>query len=413
MSSLATAIRPRLWMGSVVGGSVWIVWLVSLALGGWYRDADGQLVGADHLAVYSAAHLIRAGQPAALYDHEFLAPYQDLLVGWDYPGLEAFRNPPFYALLYVPTAGLSYYISYVLWTVIGFALLVGAILLLRPTQPLRVLSWALVFYPVFATVSFGQNTFLSLIVFAGVYRLLEADRYLIAGLVAGLLWFKPQLLIGFMIWWAVSPARYWRCWLGIGLTGLALAGLSWLVLPEASAAFVHSLRENVGYGGEGLWNKHSPRAFFQLLLPGAPLLAWVLTASVWMLSIAAVAWLARRSGSSVATMFPVAVFLSLWVTPHALIYEWALLVVAGVILWERWPGSRDVWLGLFAFAWLALTISTPLTSIQLRYSPFAVQLSIPVMGVVGGLTLRELGRCGVTNEQAGRPDALAGTRYRT
>lgn len=400
MTSVAAALRRRLWMGYVVGGVVWITWVMSLAVGGWYRDADGQLIGADHLAFYSAAHLIREGRSAAIYDHAVLGSYQDTLVGWNYPGLEAFRNPPFYALVYVPTAGLTYYASYVLWTVIGLVLFVLAIVLLHPQQPVRVMSWAVVFYPVFAATSFGQNTFISLVILVGVYRLLVADRLFLAGVMAGLLWYKPQLLIGFLIWWLLAARRYWPCGLGLVVTGAVLCGVSWVVVPEASEAFVRSLRQNVAYGGEGMWNKHTPRAFFQLLLPDSPNVAWILTVGVWMVSIGAVARLIRRVGSQPAVLFPVAVFLSLWVSPHALIYDWALLVAAGILLWEKWPQSRDVWLCLFVLTWIALTVSTPLTYLQLRYFSFAIQLSVPVLGVVGGLALRELARGQVPAEQA-------------
>ncbi|MCI0702703.1 MAG: DUF2029 domain-containing protein, partial [Planctomycetia bacterium] len=186
-SATAEWIRSRLWIGLVVGCVPWVVWIGSLAKGGWYKDADDQLVGPDHLAFYHAAHLIRDGQSHRLYDYEWLQTnkYQRDLIGWEYRGFNAYRNPPFYALLYVPTAGLSFYASFVIWTVIGFALLWLSISLLRPAQPGRCFLWSLTFYPVFATVSFGQNTFISLAVFAFVYRLLSGDRRFAAGFVAG------------------------------------------------------------------------------------------------------------------------------------------------------------------------------------------------------------------------------------
>ena len=99
-------------------------------------------------------------------------------------------------------------------------------------------------------------------------------------------------------------------------------------------------------------------------------------------------------------MFPVAVFLSLWASPHALVYEWALLVPAAVVLWERFPQSRDAWLCLFALAWVALAVSTPLALFQIKHLPVAVQVSVPFLGVVGWLAARELARTGITDEQA-------------
>jgi hypothetical protein len=401
MTHAATAawLRPRLWFGAVVGAVPWLVWIGSLALGGWYKDAEGTLVGADHLAFYTAAHLIRDGQPGRMYDYLGLWEYQTDLIGWKWIGFEAFRNPPFYALLYLPTAGLSFYASFAIWTLLGFGLVSLSILLLRPERPARAFGWTLAFYPVFAAVSFGQNTFLSLAIFAAVYRLLESGRAFSAGLAAGLLWFKPQLLIGLFIWWAFSPRRYLRAWLGVGVSGAILAGISWLVLPDASRAFVETLKTNVGFRGFGLWNSQSPKAFFEMLLPGRPELFWPLTLAVAAGSVA-VAWrVSRATGARVASMFPVAVFLSLWVSPHALIYEWTLLAAACIVLWKEHPAKRDAWLCLFALGWVALAVSTPLAYLQ-RHLPVTVQVGVPVMGFVGYMAARQLCRPGTDGDHA-------------
>jgi hypothetical protein len=93
-------------------------------------------------------------------------------------------------------------------------------------------------------------------------------------------------------------------------------------------------------------------------------------------------------------MFPVAVFLTLWLSPHTLIYEWALLIPAAVVLWDRLPSRRLTWLAVFAVAWVALTVSTAAVQGQVRFLklPVAVQPSIPLLGYVGFRVFRELGR---------------------
>jgi alpha-1,2-mannosyltransferase len=401
---IARRLRGRLWIGQVVGVSVWITWCLSMALGpGAWRDHEGSLISADHIAFYSAARLIREGRQDRIYDHEFIARYQATLVWYDWKTLIAYRNPPFYALLYLPTAGLSFVASMVAWQVVGLACLVLAIRLLRPEQPRRALVWALCFYPVFSVVGFGQNTFLSLLVFAAVYRLAADGRLFAAGLAAGLLWYKPQLLIGLFIWWGLMPVRYARCWAGVLVTGAALAAVSWLALPEASRAFVDSLGANVGYRGENMWNKQSPRAFWALILPlerptsenEVNPVVLGLSAACALAGVGAAAWVARRTGGAVGAMFPLAVFLSLWASPHALIYEWALLVAAAVVLWERFPDRRGAWLTLFAVTWLALNTSTTVAKFQIdRHWPVVLQYSVPVLGAVGWLTARELARAG-------------------
>jgi hypothetical protein len=175
--------------------------------------------------------------------------------------------------------------------------------------------------------------------------------------------------------------------------GTVLAAISWLVLPDASWAFVDSLQANLGYGGEKGWNKESPRAFWSLLLPAAtPAVIWSLTAAVVLPMIWAAWQVSKRSGAEVAVMFPVAVFLSLWASPHSLIYEWAILIPAAVVLWERVPQKRDVWLVLFVVAWLVLAASTPLAKLQIDYlkPPGVVQIAIPVMGAIGWIVMRQL-----------------------
>jgi alpha-1,2-mannosyltransferase len=420
MTYAATAawLRPRLWVGAVVGVVPWAVWLGSLAIGGWYKDAEGTLIGADHLAFYAAAHLIRDGQPERMYDYRDLndSGYQRNLIGWEWNGFEAFRNPPFYALLYLPTAGVSFYASCLIWMALGVGLLALSIWLLRPQRPVRVFLWSLAFYPVFATTSFGQNTLISLAIFSGAYRLLETDRRFAAGFVAGLLWFKPQLLLGLFIWWAFAPRRYFRCWLGVGAMGAILAALCWGVVPEASRAFVKNLPTIVGYHGFGLWNVHTPKVFFWLLLRRwseanasedsqsfelVIAINQVLALAITGISVA-IAWrIVKRSHASVAAMFPVAVYLSLWASPHTLIYEWALLIAAGVVLWKRYPNHRDAWLCLFLLAWAGLTISTTFAYVQIRFLdwPCVVQISIPILGVVGWLGARELATARSSEEQ--------------
>lgn len=389
-------LRERMWFGLAVGAVPWVVWLGSLAVGGWYKDAEGTLVGCDHLAFFTAAHFVRTGEQPRMYDYDYdrLRAVQSSLIGWDWHGIEGYRNPPFYALLYLPTLGLGFYASFLVWTAIGFGLLAVSILLLKPERPRRALAWALAFYPVFATVSFGQNTLLSLAVFAAVYRLADGGRLFAAGFVAGLLWFKPQLLLGLFVWWGLAPRRHLLCWVGVGVTGLVLAAVSWLALPEASQAFVDTLGANMSYAGFGLWNVHNPKTFFALLMPDWPAVYWGLALVVAAASVGVAWWVARRTGAPVAVMFPVAVFLTLWASPHALIYEWALLLAAGVVLWERFPASRGVWLCLFALAWAGLLVSTPLALVQIRYLqlPVVLQVSIPALGFVGWWAARELAR---------------------
>ena len=371
---------PRLAL--VAGAVMWVIWGVNIALGPGNLDLNGQVIGTDHSAFHTAAVLLNEGRGDALYDYPDLpvfAARQEELVGK--PGfLDPYRNPPFYALLYYPTAGLKYAPSYAVWAALGLLIFVGGLRMVHGPGVSQPLVWALSFFPAFAAVSFGQNTFLSFGIFALVFAAVVRDQRFVAGLAAGLLLYKPQLLLGLGVWWVLDVRRCWPALGGMMVTGLALAGLSWTVLPEETAEWVRRLPDIAKYDRFEFYNLHNPRGFGDLLTGNRQIgtvvgLAGTLLAVGWL-------WRFRRRTADVRLIFAAAVFATLWGSPHTMTYEWALAVLPAVILWDSRPDLRPLWIALFAVAWVALFISTPLTKGQLGLVGFAVQVSVPVLAWV-------------------------------
>src|SRR5436190_373861 len=101
----------------------------------------------------------------------------------------------------------------------------------RPGR-LRLVLWALAFVPVFAAVSYGQNSLLSLFILAGVFALLRRGRDGLAGIVLGCLLYKPQLVLVLALLLVLE--RRWRALLGLGAMGGVLAAVSlWMSVPAA------------------------------------------------------------------------------------------------------------------------------------------------------------------------------------
>lgn len=380
---------PRL--GLVAGALMWVVWAATAALGPGNLDVNGQVIGTDHSAFHTAAVLLAEGRGEALFDYPDLTTFrarQDDLVGK--PGfLDPYRNPPFYALLYRPTARLPYFASFATWAVAGLFLLVGGMRLVHGPGVGRPVAWAVCFYPTFAAVSFGQNTLLSFGVFALVYRALAADRRLLAGLAAGLLFYKPQLLLGLGVWWLIDVRRFWPSLAGLAATGLALAALSWAVLPAETAEWVRRLPDIARYDAFDFYNLHNPRGFGALLTDNKRLGDGFGLAGL----VLAVGWLwrfRRRHAADDRLVFAAAVFATLWGSPHTMTYEWALAVLPAVILWDVRPDLCSRWTPLFAVAWAVLFVSTPLTKGQLQLAGVAVQVSVPVLAWVALRAEREL-----------------------
>lgn len=384
MNRLAALLTGRTKIALVAGGIMWVVWAVGCALGSGNLDVTGQVIGADHTAFHTAAVLIADGQGTALYDFPDLATFrarQEEITGKP-RFLNPFRNPPFYALLYVPTARLPHLASYAIWAVAGLFVLVAGLRLIHGPGFGRPLAWSLSFFPVFAAVSFGQNTLLSFGVFAVVYRLLADGRRFPAGLAAGLLLFKPQLLLGLGIWWALDARRYWPSVAGVALTGLALGGVSWLVAPEETAAWVRHLPEIARYDAFEYYNLQNPRGFGALLTGEKAVGNWLGLIGL-VLGVAFFVGVWRPHREDVPVLFAMAVFVTLWASPHTMTYEWALAVIPAVLLWDSRPEQQPTWLVLFAIAWVALFLSAPLAKAQVQTLGIAIQLSVPVMAFVG------------------------------
>ena len=416
----AAYIRPRAWLAYFAAGCMWGIWLVVIAFGGtrleehqfsaapsgydfqlrgrlaigngeW--DAVHQVVSIDHLAFYTPAKMIREGRQAEIYDHGTLAEYQASLFP---PGiftgkLEAFRSPPFFALLYYPTSSLSYVASCWLWTGISFLCLVIGIHWLRPANPWRVFAWSLTFYPTFTVFGYGQTSLLSFAAFCGTYRLLEKNRPFAAGFVAGFLWFKPPLLLGLFVWWLLDIRRKWPAFAGVTVAGALLLAVTYPIVPAARDQFFAQLLANTRFDSFQWWKSHNARAFWRLLLTteSAPLptILWVITAIVGC-GLFAKVWKVRRDNLPV--VFGSSILLMLWASPHTMVYEWVAAIIPAVLWWKHLPHFREKLLTFIAVMWLAMFISTDFGQIQELLlknrwhweNPAILQISIPVFAWV-------------------------------
>jgi hypothetical protein len=370
---------------------IWGAWIASMANGRGLVDSVGQVIGADHLAFYAAGRALAEQAGATLYDAAYMRSVEIEIVGPALRRYYAFIAPPFVAAMFLPLASLPYLCSYVLWTGFGVAALYLTFLELEAARPARSFLWALTFFPVFATVSYGQTTFLTLTIFGWAYRLWVKDRLWPAGLVCSLALFKPHLALGLVI---VSLARGARA-LGF-LAGLAsgaaiVAGACWWLLPDASRAYLDFARDVLPVLHDWLefplWNVHTSRGFWWLLVPGSRLLADALAVATGVMVIGGLFRRLRSLQANPRLQFAAAIVLSLLVSPHGAVYDWALLLIPAVILWQERPDLRPRWRVLFAIVWIAALVSGPLTLAQQRVLPAAIQVSVPALLVAATLAL--------------------------
>src|SRR6266571_2743483 len=131
----AHPLRKRLWLGA---GAI-TVFVLTIAIGNIFidrRDAiTADAVGHDFLAFYTAGHFLREGQAGRMYDLEAVRQFQQETGRANHLELKKnsfgpFWNPPFYAWLFMPLAGLPFRTALVIWWGFNLLCLGGAMILL-------------------------------------------------------------------------------------------------------------------------------------------------------------------------------------------------------------------------------------------------------------------------------------------
>jgi hypothetical protein len=287
----------------------------------------------DFFANWSAAQLYRTGQTGRVYDLAFLNafpafdPRQPFLI-------LPYTYPPTYLLLLWPLSLLTFPHAYAAWVLLTFALYAAALL---PWIGRRAWPGALLLLIVAPAsvdcVVFGQNGFLTAAMITLGLRLAR-PRPLLAGLLLGLLAFKPQL--GILLPVALASAGLWRTFAAAALTAGLMVGASIVLLGAPlwhdwfamAAGFSQDLR----FHGQALYHL-MPTLMANALLAGAP---WPAAQAVQLVATAAAAaavWTFFRSGPGGAAIAALQIG-TLLATPFGFVYDMPIvtLAIAGLIL---------------------------------------------------------------------------------
>ena len=187
--------RLRLYSWGVVGGIALSVLIGAQAAS--TADFPGEAAGGDYPAFYGAGAIADDGRWEQLYSFEAQAAAQSGLNETE-GSAWFFAYPPPVAVPYAPLSRLPYGVSYLIHTAIMAGFLVGAVMLARPMIPWirgRVtvaLAAAVLFWPLFRGLTGGSNTALTMFLLVAAWRLARDHRDVLAGIVLGVLLYKPQ-----------------------------------------------------------------------------------------------------------------------------------------------------------------------------------------------------------------------------
>ena len=315
-----------------------VAWVDVLVLGTPPLNSAGEPLVGDYIAFQTAGTLIAAGHADQMYDHAPVVNVQHVLLGNALPAFyDAYRNPPFFALIYVPLASLDLIWAFAVWFLISVACLGVAIRLLLEEVPDLKRRWRglLIFIFAFAPVYFGlidgENATLSLLLFVLIYRAFSRGEERALGVWAALGLFKPQLFFIFPLVFLIT--RRWRALLTYALTACVLFAISFVVVgADGLQAWVRILLEPEGGNAvSNGWRMASAKALFDGLLPGLgtlSLLAYLGIAAVLLVVLWQV-W--RRPDLNLPVAFAVTCLVAVLLDPHLVDYDLTVLVTAGIL----------------------------------------------------------------------------------
>ncbi len=366
----------------IAGTALWLTWLTSISFGEGIFDLADQIVGTDYIQFYSAGFTLRQGVEDRLYDFDYQKQLQESIAGTQINEVHAFITPPFLAWLYLPFSIFPYLLSFLLWSAFSLAVLWLSFIWLGLEKPARKYLWALSWFPVFASISFGQNSLLSLAILCLTYFFWNSNKKLAAGVAISLLLYKPQLMLGVSLLWLLEWRRDWKALLGLGLCCGVIAALSYWLLPKASQDYLiisRTILPNLlSTEGFPLWHAHTLRAFIVLLFPGQVNLSylfWILLSTIAVFAFIRF-WRVFRENRTL--LYAGAIGLTILITPHAMIYDWVLLLIPAVLIWENKPKLHKELVTIFALIWIVAIISGSLTYFQYVWISHAIQISVPV-----------------------------------
>lgn len=336
-------------------------------------DAYGRPIGTDFSSFYAAGRLALEGQAAAAYDWTALHAVEQSLFGLETP-LYIWSYPPFALLPMSGLALLPYGWALGLFLLIGFAAYWLVVRRLAP--PGSEAFWAVAGFPaVYFNFAFGQNGFISTALLGAGLALLDR-RPVLAGILIGLMAYKPQLMLIVPI--ALACGGYWRAIAAAAATVAVLVIGSVMTVGFAPwQAFITGLglsREAIlENGATGFYMLQSVLAAVRLV-GGSSEVAWVAQVAAALVCVVIVAsvW---RSSASLRIRNATLVTAAILATPFINVYDLVLLALPlALIAGAESPYRPRPWEALILFvAWfLPLVCMSVAQAAAVPLTPFVL-----------------------------------------
>ena len=293
--------------------------------GTWLVAGDGTGVASDFVNVWAAGKLVWQGMPAAAYDWPVHKATEVIAVGHPFDGYFGWHYPPTFLFAAAMLALMPYTAAYVFLVFGTFPLYLAAIRGIVGGRGGYILAAA--FPAVLSNFIVGQNGFLTAALIGGALIML-VERPILAGVLIGLLTYKPHLGLLFPI--ALIAGGHWRAFVAASVAAVAMALVSFAAFgADTWAAFVTNIgHTSQAFLSDGWADFGKLQTVFGITraLGGSEPLAWTLQAIVALACAVAVALLWRTTALYEIKAAALACG-ALLATPYLYLYDLVALAV--------------------------------------------------------------------------------------
>lgn len=337
-----SAIREAAWLGrdrilgyakvACIGYLPGLFVIFQIAVGA--RRVEGQALGVDFMALWSAATLAMQSGGAAAYDLGAQEAFQSAAFGLDGRYYPFFYPPPVLALA-IPFAGLPFPWALAAWMVAGY---LAYLVLARRLLPAAV--WPIAAYPgAFSNLAHAQIGGLTSGLYLAAAQCFQR-RPFVAGLLLGGLVCKPHLAL--LVPVALAAGRCWRAFAGAAVGSLGLIALTLpLVGLDGFQAFLETLAASrwiVLAEPDLLWKMPG---IFAAARPGLGEPAAYGIQAVAALVMAFVVWRAWARSDDVLGRFAILTTATVLATPYLVDYD--LIILIAPICWLAREALASRW----------------------------------------------------------------------
>jgi Glycosyltransferase family 87 len=201
--------------------------------GYWLIDGARQPIANDFVNVWAAGRLVLDGHAAAAYDWTLHREVEVNAIGHEFDGYYGWHYPPTFLFVAAALATLPYLAAALVWLALTLPAYVAAVRAIIGERIGVLLACA--FPGVVWNISAGQNGFLTAALIGGMLASLPR-RPIVAGVLLGLLTYKPQFGILFPI--VLLLDRNWRVLAAATATAAMIVAASLALGQESWRAFI-------------------------------------------------------------------------------------------------------------------------------------------------------------------------------